>query len=107
TLMGGLYHTFPGQMLWKATAFPVGLISFFLGSSISVAFLSPRVTKIVRIVLLVQLCLYAIAVLFTDDFWIVIADYASVMFAILIICAMRWANFAARCITAAVLISFA
>ena len=107
TLMGGLYHTFPHPLLWKATALSVGLISFFLALSMSVAFLSPQDTKIVRIVLLVQLCLYAIAVLITDAFWILIFDYGSVMFAILIICARHWADFAARWITAAILISFA
>src|SRR6266849_1118205 len=107
TLMGGLYHTFPGEAVWKATAFSVGLVSFFLGLSVSVAFLSPRVTKIVRIILLVELCVYAIAVLLSDDFWVVIADYGSVMFAILIVCATRWQNVAARWITAAILISLA
>ena len=107
TVMGGFYHTFPGTVLWKATALPVGLVSFFLGLSVSIAFLSPRVTKIVRIILLVELCVYAIAVLLSDDFWIVIADYASVMLAILVVCAMRWSSVAARWIAAAILISFA
>ena len=101
TLLGGLYHTMPGQAIWKATALSVGLVSFFLGLSVAIAFLSPRATRIVRVVLLVQLCVYAIAVMLSDDFWIVIADYGSVMLAILIVCARR-----ARWIVAAILISF-
>jgi uncharacterized protein DUF6962 len=107
TLLGGLYHTLPAVALWKATALSVGLVSFFLGSSVAVAFLSPRVTSVVRAVLIVQLCVYAIAVLLSDGFWIVIADYGSVMVAVLIVCWMRWSNAAARWITAAILISFA
>lgn len=107
TLIGGLYHTFPGKALWKATALSVSLVSFFLGWSVAVFFLSPRVTRVVQVILLVQLCAYAIAVFVSDDFWIVIADYGSVMFAILIVCIMRWSNVAARWITAAILISMA
>lgn len=107
TLTGGLYHTFPGQLLWKATALSAGLVSFFLGSSVALAFLSSAVARIARIILLAQFCVYAIAALFIDDFWVVIADYGSVMVAILVVCAIRWSNAAARWIAAAILISFA
>jgi len=107
TLIGGLYHTFPGEALWKATALSVGLVSFFLGSSVAVAFLSPRVTSLVRVILFVQLCVYAAAASLRDDFWLVIVDYGSVMIAILIVCLMRWSHAAARWITTAILVSFA
>jgi hypothetical protein len=107
TLFGGLYHTFPGQAVWKATALSVGLVSFFLGLSIAVAFLSPEVTRVVRVILLIQLCLFAVAVLLSDDFWIVIVDYGSVMVAILIVCVRHWTSDAARWIATAILISFA
>jgi hypothetical protein len=107
TLLGGLYHTFPGRLLWKATALSVGLVSLFLGSSVAVAFLSAAAARWACVILLVQFCVYAIAALFIDDFGLVIADYGSVMLAILFLCAIRWSEAAARWIAAAVLISFA
>jgi uncharacterized protein DUF6962 len=107
TLIGGLYHMFPGPAVWKLTAFSVGLVSFLLGLSVAVAFLSPRITRLIAQILLVQLCVYAIAVLISDAFWLLIADYGSVMAAVLIVCLMHWSNAAARWITAAILISFA
>jgi len=107
TLVGGLYHTFHGELLWKATALAAGLFSFFLGLSVALAFLSPGAARIARIILLAQFCVYAIAALFIDDFWLVIADYGSVMLAILVVCAIRWSNAAARWIAAAILISVA
>jgi hypothetical protein len=107
TLVGGLYHTFHGELLWKATALSAGLFSFFLGLAVALAFLSAHVAHISRIILLAQFCVYAIAALFIDDFWLVIADYGSVMLAILVVCAIRWSNAAARWIAAAILISVA
>ena len=107
TLVGGLYHTFHGELMWKATALAAGLFSFFLGLSVAVAFLSPGSARIARIILIAQLCVYAIAALFIDDFWLVIVDYGSVMLAILVVCAIRWSNDAARWIAAAILISVA
>ena len=107
TGIGGVYHLFPGQAIWKATALSVGLVSFLLGLSVAIAFLSSAMTRLIARILLVQLCLYAIAVLLTDDFWLVIVDYGSVMIAILIVCFTRWSNRAARWITAAILVSFA
>jgi len=107
TLVGGLYHTFHGELLWKATALAAGLFSFFLGLSVALVFLSPGAARIARIILIAQLCIYAIAALFIDDFWLVIVDYGSVMLAILVVCAIRWSNAAARWIAAAILISVA
>jgi hypothetical protein len=107
TFTGGLYHTVPGRWLWTATALLAGLVSFFLGSSVAVAFLSAASARTARVILLVQLCVYAIAALFIDDFLLVIADYGSVMLAILVLCAIRWSEAAARWIAAAIVISFA
>jgi uncharacterized protein DUF6962 len=107
TLTGGLYHTFPGRLLWKATALSAGLVSFFLGFSVAVAFLSAAAARPAFVVLLVQFCVYAIAALFIDDFRLVIADYGSVMLAILFLCAIRWSEPAARWIAAAIVVSFA
>jgi hypothetical protein len=107
TLVGGLYHTFHGELLWKATALSAGLFSFFLGLSVALAFLSPRAARIARTILFAQFYVYAIATLFIDDFWLVIADYGSVMLAILVVCAIRWSYDAARWIAAAILISLA
>lgn len=106
TLVGGLYHMSPGRAVWRSTALSVGLIGFFLGWSVAVAFLSPRITRLAGAILLVQLGVYAIAVFFSDDFRLVIADYGSLMIAVLIVCLTRWSNAAARWITAAILISF-
>jgi len=105
TLVGGVYHTFHGELLWKATALAAGLFSFFIGLSVAVAFLSPGSARMARIILIAQFCVYAIAALFIDDFWLVIVDYGSVMLAILVVCAIRWSNDAARWIAAAILIS--
>ncbi len=107
TFTGGLYHTFPGRGLWKATALSAGLVSFFLGSSVAVAFLSAAAARTACVILLVQFCVYAVAALFIDDFRLVIADYGSVMLAILVLCAFRWSEAAARWITAAIIISIA
>jgi hypothetical protein len=107
TLIGGMYHTFRGPLLWKATALSAGVFSLFLGLSVAVAFLSAAATRIARVILLVQFCIYAVAALFIDDFRLVIADYGSVMLAILFVCAIRWSDAAARWIAAAIVISFA
>ena len=66
TLLGGLYHTFPSQALGNRRRSPSAWSLF--PDSISFAFLSPRITKRVRIILLVQLCAFSIAVLLSDDF---------------------------------------
>jgi len=52
------------------------------------------------------LLIYAVCVALSDDFAIVIADYASVMVAILLVCLFHWSDPAARWIATGVAISF-
>jgi len=105
-LAGAAYHMARSSAMWKVSAIPVGVASYLFGLAIAVAYFSPRGQRVAQIVLLVQLLFYAICVVISDDFLIVIADYASVMVAILIVCLYHWADAPARWIAAGVAISF-
>lgn len=106
-LGGAAYHMTPSSALWKVSALPIGLASFLFGSAVAVAYLSPPGRRIARIFLGLQLAAYVVAVALSDDFRLVIADYGSVMLAILVLCLLRWRDVAARWLVASVAISFA
>jgi uncharacterized protein DUF6962 len=113
-LLGGLYHQFHGMLspfaveaLWKSGVLCIGVASYCLGSSIAMAFVSPAMARLTRIILLLQLCAFIVGSMLTDEFWIVIADYGSVMLAILALCIVRWRHIAARWIGTGVIVSFA
>ncbi|HEY8131616.1 MAG TPA: hypothetical protein VII12_06960, partial [Thermoanaerobaculia bacterium] len=105
-LAGAAYHMAPSSALWKVSAIPVGIASYLFGLAIALAYFSARVRRVAQAVLLVQLSVYAICVALSDDFAIVIADYASVMAAILLVCLFHWSDPAAKWIAAGVAISF-
>jgi hypothetical protein len=105
-LAGAAFHMARSSAMWKVSAIPVGVASCLFGLAIGWAYFSARGRRVVQIVLLVQLLVYAISVALSDDFVVVIADYASVMLAILAVCLFHWADPAARWIAAGVAISF-
>ena len=105
-LAGAAYHMAPSSAMWKVSAIPVGVASYLFGLAIALAYFSARGRSVAQAVLLVQLLTYAICVALSDDFVIVIADYASVMVAILLVCLLHWSDMAARWIAAGVAISF-
>jgi hypothetical protein len=105
-LAGAAYHMARSSAMWKVSAIPVGIASYLFGLAIAFAYFSSRGRRVAEIVLLVQLVVYAICVAFSDDFVIVIADYASVMVAILVVCLLHWSDSAAQWIAAGVAISF-
>jgi hypothetical protein len=105
-LAGAAYHMARSSAMWKVSAIPVGVASYLFGLAIAFAYFSVRGRRVAEIVLLVQLVVYAICVAFSDDFVIVIADYASVMVAILVVCLFHWSDSAVRWIAAGVAISF-
>ncbi len=105
-LAGAAYHMARSSVMWKVSAIPVGVASYLFGLAIALAYFSPRVERVAKVVLLVQFLIYAICVALSDDFVIVIADYASVMVAILVVCLLHWSDHAARWIAAGVAISF-
>ena len=106
-LAGAAYHMTPSSALWKVGALPIGVASYLFGSAVAVAYLSPPGQRIARIILGLQLAAYVLAVALSDDFRVVIADYGSVMLAILVLCLLRLHDVAARWIVASVVISFA
>jgi hypothetical protein len=106
-LAGAAYHMARSSAMWKVSAIPVGVASYLFGLAIALAYFSARGRRVAQIVLLVELLAYAIGVALSDDFGIVIADYASVMLAIFIVCLFHWSDSAARWIAAGVAISFA
>ncbi len=105
-IAGAAYHMAPSSAMWKVSAIPVGVASYLFGLAIARAYFSARGQRIAQAVLLLQLLVYAIGVAVSDDFVIVIADYASVMVAILLICLLHWSDSPARWIAAGVAISF-
>lgn len=106
-LAGAAYHMTHSSALWKVSALPIGVASYFFGSAVAVAYLSPHGQRIARIILGLQLAAYVLAVALSNDFRVVIADYAMVMLAILVLCLLRLRDLAARWIVASVVISFA
>jgi hypothetical protein len=105
-LAGAAYHMARSSAMWKVSAIPVGVASYLFGLAIALAYFSARGRRVAQTLLLVQLLVYAICVALSDDFVIVIADYASVMLAILVVCVFHWSDAAARWIAAGVAISF-
>jgi len=105
-LAGAAYHMAPSSAMWKLSAIPVGVASYLFGVAIALAYFSARGRRLAQAVLLVQLLVYAICIALSDDFVIVIADYGSVMVAILLVCLLHWSDPAARWIAAGVAISF-
>jgi hypothetical protein len=105
-LAGAGYHMARSSAMWKVSAIPVGVASYLFGLAIAFAYFSSRGRRVAEIVLLIQLVVYAICVAFSDDFVIIIADYASVMVAILVVCLLHWSDSAGRWIAAGVAISF-
>ena len=103
-LAGAAYHMARSSAMWKLSAIPVGVASYLFGMAIAFAYFSSRGRRVAEIVLLIQLVVYAICVAFSDDFVIVIADYASVMVAILVVCLFHWSDSAARWFAAGVAI---
>jgi len=105
-LAGAAYHMARSSVMWKVSAIPVGVASYLFGLAIALAYFSARGRRVAQTVLLVQLLVYAICVALSDDFGIVIADYASVLVAILLVCLLHWSDPAALWIAAGVAISF-
>ena len=105
-LAGAAFHMARSSAMWKVSAIPIGVASYLFGMAIARAYFSTRGRRVAEIVLLIQLVAYAICVAFSDDFGIVIADYATVMVAILVVCLVHWSDAAARWIAAGVAISF-
>jgi hypothetical protein len=105
-LAGAAYHMARSSAMWKVSAIPVGVASYLFGLAIALAYFSARGRRVAQIVLLVQLLIYVVCVALSDDFIIVISDYASVMVAILVLCLLHWSDSAARWIAAGVAISF-
>jgi hypothetical protein len=106
-LAGAAYHMARSSALWKVSAVPIGVASYLFGLAVAVAYLSPPVQRIARVILGLQLAAYVVAVALSDDFRVVIADYATVMLAILVLCLLRLRDIAARWLAASVVISFA
>ena len=106
-LAGGAYHMTPSSALWKVSALPIGVASYLFGSAVALAYLPPGSRRIARMILGLQLAGYVLAVALSDDFGVVIADYATVMLAILVLCLFKLRDLAARWIAASIVISFA
>src|SRR5713226_5341225 len=91
-LAGAAYHMARSSVMWKVSAIPVGVASYLFGLAIALAYFSARGRRVAQVVLLVRLLVYAICVALSDDFGIVIADYASVLVAILLVCLFHWSD---------------
>jgi hypothetical protein len=105
-LAGAAYHMARSSAMWKVSAIPVGVASYLFGLAIALAYFSTSGRRVAQVVLLIQFLVYVICVALSDDFRIVIADYASVMVAILVVCLFHLSDGAAKWIAAGVAISF-
>ena len=105
-LAGAAYHMARSSAMWKVSAIPVGVASYLFGLAIALAYFSARKRRAAQVVLLIQFFIYVICVALSDDFRIVIADYASVMVAILVVCLLHLSDAPAKWILAGVAVSF-
>jgi hypothetical protein len=114
-LAGGAWHgvreRLAGPMpfiLWKTTLISIGAGSFCLGAGIAVGWIRSRGVRIAAIAILgAQLAWYLTAIARSDDFRTVVADYGSVMIAILLAALVRFRDPAARWIIGGIGVSFA
>ena len=105
-LAGAAYHMARSSAMWKVSAIPVGVASYLFGQAIALAYCSTLGRRVAQGVLLIQFLVYVICVALSDDFRIVIADYATVMVAILVVCLFHLSDAPAKWIAAGVAISF-
>jgi hypothetical protein len=106
-LAGAAYHMARSSAMWKVSAIPVGIASYLFGLAIALAYFSSALgRRVAKAVLLIQFLVYVICVALSDDFRIVIADYATVMVAMLVVCLFHLSDASAKWIAAGVAISF-
>ena len=89
-LVGGTYHGFQwqdnhGDLLWKATTLSMGFTSLFMTASVVYANCGGRMRRSWLVIAGIKFLIYLGLVMTRDDFLLVIADYGSVMLAILVI----------------------
>jgi hypothetical protein len=113
-LLGGAYHGFAPQLaessqtvLWKATVFSVGFMSFFLLAAVVLAQLPSRFRRWLVVALGVKLVVYLAWMASHDEFKYVIWDYGSAMVAALAVQAARLRDAGPRWIAGGILVSFA
>jgi len=90
TVVGGTYHGFRwqdnlGGLLWKITTLSMGLTSLFMTASIVWANCGGKTRRDWLVIVGIKFLLFAGLAMTSDDFLLVIADYGSAMFAILVI----------------------
>ena len=89
-LVGGTYHGFQwqedvGDLLWKITTLLMGFTSLFMTASVVYANCGGRMRRSWLVIAGIKFLIYLGLVMTRDDFLLVIADYGSVMLAILVI----------------------
>lgn len=106
-LAGGTWHGgLHSVVLWKTTLITIGIAAFALGAAVASAWMRPAARNATLALLLIQLAWYLVAISRSDDFQLVIADYASVMIAILIGSIIKWRDPAARWLIGGIVVSF-
>ncbi len=113
---GGTFHGFTLILsssvlgaLWKVTCYSLGIGSLALLAGIADAVLSRRWFAVISAAALVKFILYAIELLRSDDFRLVVMDYAISMVAVLVIAAIDWIHRKSRSspwIVGGILVSF-
>ena len=89
-LVGGTYHGFQwqdslGDLIWKITTLSMGFTSLFMTASVVCANCGGRMRRGWLVIAGMKFLIYLCLVMTRDDFLLVIADYGSVMLAILVI----------------------
>ncbi|HVR38736.1 MAG TPA: hypothetical protein VMU84_06545 [Thermoanaerobaculia bacterium] len=93
-------------LLWKIVPVATGIATLCLGAAAAIAWLAPRARRVAITLLVLEFVACLIAAALSNDFLVVVIDYAPVMIAILIGSIAHWSERAARFIAAGVVVSF-
>ena len=103
--LGGTYHGFRIEALWKPTLLAVGVASFGMLVGSAYATTSGAVRVALHVAAALKLALYALWMVRHDDFVFVVADTASAMLAVAALHLLRLDNPASRWILGGVAVS--
>ncbi|OAI53841.1 hypothetical protein AYO46_00370 [Betaproteobacteria bacterium SCGC AG-212-J23] len=104
-LLGGTYHGFRWEWLWKPTVLSVGVASFGMLAGSAYATTSGSVRRVLLVVAALKLVSYEAWMLGHDAFIFVVADTASAMLAVAALHLFRLDNPATRWILGGVAVS--
>jgi hypothetical protein len=105
--LGGTYHGFAVQALWKPTLLAIGIASFAMVVGSATATTSGALRRALLAAAVVKLVVYSAWMLAHDDYIWVVADSGIALAVVAVLHAVRWRSPEARWILCGVALSFA